>query len=99
LAGVTVEYLSHAISGVSGDTLDAEPPDTNDLAAFFHTGGTTGVPKLAAHLHANEIADAWMMALNDAVPDDAVFFAALPLFHVNALIVTVLAPMLRGQHV
>ncbi|GAT16212.1 acyl-CoA synthetase [Mycolicibacterium thermoresistibile] len=99
LAGVKVEYLSHAISGIGGDTLDAEPPEANNLAAFFHTGGTTGVPKLAAHLHANEIADAWMMALNDAVPDDAVFFAALPLFHVNALIVTVLAPMLRGQHV
>ena len=33
-----------------------------DLAALFHTGGTTGAPKLAAHTHANEVADAWMLA-------------------------------------
>ena len=32
--------------------------------ALFHTGGTTGAPKLAAHTHANEVADAWMLAAN-----------------------------------
>ncbi|MGV0906706.1 acyl-CoA synthetase [Mycobacterium novum] len=98
IAGAVVEYLGPAMARVRGDRLLAEPPSAGDIAAFFHTGGTTGVPKLAAHLHRNEIANAWMLALNEAVPDDAVFFAALPLFHVNALIVTLLAPMLRGQH-
>jgi fatty-acyl-CoA synthase len=92
-----VEYLGRAMARQVGDSLLTDPPGANDLAAFFHTGGTTGLPKVAAHLHSNEIADAWMMALNSALPDDAVFFAALPLFHVNALIVTLLAPMLRGQ--
>ena len=37
-------------------------PRSSDLAALFHTGGTTGAPKLAAHTHAMEVADAWMLA-------------------------------------
>ena len=49
-------------AGFAGD-----PPRSADLAALFHTGGTTGAPKLAAHTHANEVADAWMLAADAAV--------------------------------
>ena len=45
------------------------PPGTADLAALFHTGGTTGTPKLAAHTHANEVTDAWMIAANSTAAD------------------------------
>ena len=31
----------------------------NDVAAYFHTGGTTGAPKLAIHTHANQVFTAW----------------------------------------
>lgn len=75
------------------------PPVGSDLASVFHTGGTTGVPKLAAHTHANEVTDAWMIAANTTLADDSVVFAALPLFHVNALVVTLLAPLYKGQPV
>ena len=75
------------------------PPRSADLAALFHTGGTTGAPKLAAHTHANEVADAWMLAANSLFDADSAVFAALPLFHVNALIVTLLAPLFKGQQV
>ena len=34
----------------------AKPPAAGDLAAFVHTGGTTGAPKIAAHTHANQLA-------------------------------------------
>ena len=37
-----------------------------------------------------------MIAANGLLREDAVVFAALPLFHVNALLVTVLAPLFRG---
>lgn len=80
-------------------TFDGERPSSTDLAAYFHTGGTTGAPKLAAHTHANEVANAWMLAANELLDEDAVLFAALPLFHVNALIVTLLTPLFKGQHV
>jgi fatty-acyl-CoA synthase len=96
--GVTVGYLG----------ADPELPDTHfvgrlpgaqDLASMFHTGGTTGVPKLAGHTHANEVTDAWMIAANTSLEEESVVFAALPLFHVNALMVTLLAPLFKGQPV
>ncbi|MBV8217190.1 MAG: AMP-binding protein, partial [Solirubrobacterales bacterium] len=55
--------------------------------------------KLAARTHANEVSNAWMMRASNVLDESSVIFAALPLFHTNALLVTVLAPLLRGQHV
>ena len=75
----------------------ATPPAPGDLASYIHTGGTTGTPKLAARTHRNEVANAWMVAR--VLEDDDVVFAALPLFHTNAIVVTLLAPLLRGLHV
>ena len=40
-----------------------------------------------------------MTASTFALDEDSVIFAALPLFHTNALVVTLLGPLLRGQHV
>ena len=40
-----------------------------------------------------------MIAATRLLHEDAVLFAALPLFHVNALVVTVLAPLFKGLHV
>lgn len=95
----SVDYLTRRAAYASSGRFHGDQPGPGDLAALFHTGGTTGTPKLAAHTHANEIADAWMLAANDLFDEDAVFFAALPLFHVNALVVTVLAPLFKGQSV
>ena len=99
LAGATVGYLGHLAENYSGTAFSGESPAAGDFAALFHTGGTTGAPKLAAHTHANEVTDAWMIAANTALGEDTTVFAALPLFHVNALVVTLLAPMLRGNQV
>lgn len=96
---VRVGHLSALAAEQPHDSFVGEAPSATDLAALFHTGGTTGTPKLAAHTHANEVSDAWMLAVNGLLRDDAVVFAALPLFHVNALLVTVLAPLFRGLHV
>ena len=35
----------------------------SDIAAYFHTGGTTGTPKLVRHTHANQVYQAWAMNL------------------------------------
>ena len=97
--GVLVGYLDELSAGVDPATFHGAPPSTSDLAGLFHTGGTTGAPKLAAHTHANEVADAWMLAANSLLEPDSAVFAALPLFHVNALVVTLLAPLFKGQRV
>ncbi|MGY4766783.1 acyl-CoA synthetase [Kribbella sp. CWNU-51] len=98
LGDVRVGNLSALAAEQPHDAFVGETPAATDIAAVFHTGGTTGTPKLAAHTHANEVSDAWMIAANGLL-HDAVVFAALPLFHVNALLVTVLAPLFRGLQV
>ncbi|QNJ92490.1 acyl-CoA synthetase [Mycolicibacterium fluoranthenivorans] len=95
--GLTIGPLHALAMDFDGTEFTGIPPSGTDLAAVFHTGGTTGAPKLAAHTHTNEVTDAWMIAANTALDEDSVVFAALPLFHVNALVVTLLAPLFRGQ--
>ena len=97
--GVRVGHLSALAAEQPHDRFVGEPPSATDLAALFHTGGTTGTPKLAAHTHANEVTDAWMIAAIGVLDTESVVFAALPLFHVNALVVTLLAPLFKGQRV
>ena len=97
--GVRVGYLGDMAAGMDSGGFAGDPPGSADLAGLFHTGGTTGAPKLAAHTHANEVADAWMIAANSLFDSDSAMFAALPLFHVNALVVTLLAPLFKGQQV
>jgi fatty-acyl-CoA synthase len=99
IEGVTVGHLRVLAAQQPHDVFAGERPSATDLAALFHTGGTTGLPKLAAHTHANEVSDAWMIAVSSLMHGDAVVFAALPLFHVNALLVTVLGPLFRGLQV
>ena len=43
------------IAGENADRLDFSPSGSPDaIAAYFHTGGTTGAPKLALHTHRNQ---------------------------------------------
>lgn len=71
----------------------------NDTASLFHTGGTTGTPKLARHTHENEVFDAWALGRYQNVDPSFIIFCGLPLFHVNAVIVTGLMPFGNGCHV
>jgi len=72
---------------------------SQDIASYFHTGGTTGAPKLARHTHLNEVHDAWAMmqflGANENLSGKH-YFCGLPLFHVNGVMVTGLAPWSRG---
>lgn len=75
-------------------TIDAE-----DIASLYHTGGTTGRPKLARRTHHNEIAITWMLkAATGLQPGDAVM-VGLPLFHCNGTLVTGLFPFSVGSEV
>ncbi|MBE5492949.1 acyl-CoA synthetase [Mycobacteroides abscessus] len=98
IGNARVGYLAELAKSYDSTRFSGTLPAAADLAALFHTGGTTGTPKLAAHTHANEVSDAWMIAASSLLDENSVALAALPLFHVNALVVTILAPLLRGQH-
>jgi fatty-acyl-CoA synthase len=75
-----------------GRTIAADEP-----CAYFHTGGTTGYPKVAVHSHLNE---AFMACALEWVDNrDDVVLAGLPLFHVNGAMVTGLGAFHRGAQV
>ena len=98
--GPFVAYLDEVIAGQpSGHLAGADLPKADDLAAFVHTGGTTGAPKVAAHTHANQLACGRGIAECSGLAPGEAMLGGLPLFHVNALIVTGIAPMFGGARV
>ena len=80
----------------------AEPgraPDADDLALLMYTSGTTGWPKGVMLSHANLVANARAIAAEHALtPQDRVL-GVLPLYHINAFAVTMLAPLASGGSV
>ncbi|MCL2429631.1 MAG: AMP-binding protein, partial [Alphaproteobacteria bacterium] len=69
---------------------------STDTAAYFHTGGTTGTPKLVRHSHANQVYQAWAInLLLKARPGDALLFG-MPLFHVGGSLTQALATLSAG---
>ncbi|MEM9710115.1 MAG: acyl-CoA synthetase [Pseudomonadota bacterium] len=73
-------------------------PGTDDrVAALFHTGGTTGMPKVARHRYSGMAYQGWTAAtlLYD---ETDVLMCPLPLFHVFAAEVLVNASLASGAH-
>jgi len=98
--GPVVAYLDEVIAGQPDSHLaGADLPAADDLAAFVHTGGTTGAPKVAAHTHASQLACGRGIAVCSGLAAGEGMLGGLPLFHVNALIVTGIAPMFSGARV
>jgi len=73
--------------------------DPQDIASIYHTGGTTGTPKLAPHTHFNEAAMAYMIAAAAELNTGEAALCGLPLFHVNGTTVTGSTPFSIGAHV
>jgi long-chain acyl-CoA synthetase len=115
LAGVRGEpelaALRHVISVDQGGDLELESlagrggeapargrgPD--DLATLMYTSGTTGKPKGAMLTHSNLLANAAMGAELLPLAAGERVGMLLPLFHVNAQVVTCLIPMMVGCEV
>src|SRR4029077_1404220 len=98
--GPFVAYLDDVIGGQPADHLaGADPPEAGDLGAVVHTGGGTRGPKVAAHTHANQLACGRGIAECSGLTLGEAMLGGLPLFHVNALIVTGIAPMFGGARV
>lgn len=90
----------HALTAAQPPTLTFPPSyDPHKVAALFHTGGTTGRPKLARHTHENEVFDAWSCGVALGMQETDVVLCGLPLFHVNGVIVTGLAPLSFGGEI
>ncbi len=89
------------ISKHPGDTLTSgRQIGRHDVAAYFHTGGTTGTPKLVRHTHENQVYQAWVcnVMLNtegNSGPGRAMLFG-LPLYHVGGALTQALTTLAAG---
>jgi fatty-acyl-CoA synthase/long-chain acyl-CoA synthetase len=79
-------------------TLDFEDVRENRVAALFDTGGTTGMPKIAQHTYEGMIYNGWIGTELLFTPEDNII-CPLPLFHVFACHVILMAMMTSGAHV
>ena len=71
----------------------------NDIAAYFHTGGTTGAPKLARHSHAAQVFTAWACVQLQGTRVDDVVINGYPLFHVAGVLPGALTSFAAGSEV
>jgi fatty-acyl-CoA synthase len=68
-----------------------------DVAAYFHTGGTTGTPKLVRHTHANQVYQAWVCNLMLRSTPGGNLLYGMPLFHVGGSLTQALATFSSGR--
>ena len=89
-----------------GDLIGAQPSDRlvsgrkisgEQTAAYFHTGGTTGTPKLVRHTHANQVYQAWAMNLLLRTKPGANLLFGMPLFHVGGSLTQALTTLSGGN--
>jgi fatty-acyl-CoA synthase len=87
---ITPQPADHLVSG--------RQIASTDTAAYFHTGGTTGTPKLVRHSHANQVYQAWAinLLLLKARPGDTLLFG-MPLYHVGGALTQALATLSAGS--
>jgi fatty-acyl-CoA synthase len=71
----------------------------NDIAAYFHTGGTTGSPKLARHSHGAQVFTAWVCVQLQGTRADDVVINGYPLFHVAGVLPGSLTSFAAGSEV
>jgi len=91
-----IDFGSALVAHPADHLIFGEPRGGDDVAAYFHTGGTTGVPKLVAHTHRSQLVSAFGGAALCGYRSDDVMTATLPLFHVAGTIVAGLSAFMAG---
>jgi len=71
----------------------------SDIAAYFHTGGTTGAPKLARHSHGAQVFTAWASVQLAGMNENGISINGYPLFHVAGVLPASLSALSAGVEV
>ena len=87
-----------AAVGAQSTSLDFAASEGDRVAAYFHTGGTTGMPKVAQHRYSGMIYNGWIGDTLLFTEEDNVI-CPLPMFHVFAVHVIMMAMISSGAHV
>jgi long-chain acyl-CoA synthetase len=72
---------------------------SDDTALLMYTSGTTGSPKGVMLTHASLVANARSVSFEHGLTADDRVLGVLPLYHINAFAVTMLAPLAHGGSV
>ncbi|MEP3944352.1 acyl-CoA synthetase [Ascidiaceihabitans sp.] len=96
-AGKTYKNFNAELNKQS-TSLQFEDVQEDRVAFYFHTGGTTGMPKVAQHLYSGTIYNGWLGA-EMLLDENDVLLCPLPLFHVMACQVMMMGAMASGAHV
>ena len=73
-------------------------PTSDHVGAYFHTGGTTGMPKVAQHRHGGMVYNGWLGS-RLLFDETSVVLCPLPLFHVFACHPILMSMIQAGAHV
>ena len=96
--GVRVLDFHRAMMAEPGAALSfAEEGGGERIAAMFHTGGTTGMPKIAPHRQRGIVYNGVIPSLAVATHED-VLICPLPLFHVFAAYPVLMTAIAAGAH-
>jgi acyl-CoA synthetase (AMP-forming)/AMP-acid ligase II len=87
----------HALAARRAEALDFPDAAGDRVAAYFHTGGTTGTPKIAQHRYSGMIYNGWLGQRLLFSSEDQIM-CPLPLFHVFACEVILMAMLASGAH-
>jgi len=92
--------VDEALGAHRGDALDFEPAaERAAICALFHTGGTTGRPKVVQLTHGNQVHAAFGFAQVFGYDEHDVIIDGFPFFHVGGTITAGLSVLSAGGHV
>ena len=74
-------------------------PKSNDHALLMYTSGTTGRPKGVLHSHKSILAGGKNVVIGHELSAKDRALCTLPLYHINGLCVTLIAPLISGGSV
>ena len=97
---LTVDEFDRMLDGEKGDRLTFDRvrgPD--DVAAYVHSGGTTGTPKLAKITHRGIAFKCWANSVIMAHDEDETIFADYPMFHIAGFFGRAVLPFANGARV
>ncbi len=92
-----VQSFHAACARMPADRLTFEDRQADRVAAYFHTGGTTGMPKVARHRYSGMIYNGWL-GQELIFTDKDVLLCPLPLFHVLAAYAILMSCIASGAH-
>ena len=81
----TAKYLDFeaCVSAQRHNRLTFDEPEDDRVSAYFHTGGTTGTPKVAQHKQSGMVYNGWL-GKTILFTEQDVLMCPLPMFHVFA---------------